>query len=64
MGMRRLVLSDNELVKRLRVLAHEALRVDGDRDHMNHSDLTCQQSMAIVQLMRAAADRISGVSGE
>ncbi len=24
MGMRRLVLSDNELVKRLRVLAHEA----------------------------------------
>ena len=26
---------------------------DGDRDHMNHSDLTCEQSMAIVQLLRS-----------
>jgi len=26
---------------------------DGDRDHMNHSDLTCEQSMAIVELLRS-----------
>lgn len=24
---------------------------DGDRDHMNHSDLTCEQSMAILKLL-------------
>lgn len=26
---------------------------DGDRDHMNHSAITCEQSMAIVDLLRA-----------
>lgn len=27
---------------------HDAiLRVDGDRDHMNHSDLSCEQSIAV-----------------
>lgn len=26
---------------------------DGDRDHMNHSDITCEQSMAIVELLRS-----------
>jgi hypothetical protein len=28
------------------------LRADGDRDHMNHSDITCEQSMAIVEILR------------
>lgn len=28
------------------------LHADGDRDHMNHSNLTCEQSMAIVELLR------------
>lgn len=28
------------------------LKKDGDRDHMNHSDITCEQSMAIVELLR------------
>jgi hypothetical protein len=26
---------------------------DGDRDHMNHSNITCEQSMAIVELLRS-----------
>jgi len=26
---------------------------DGDRDHMNHSDITCEQSMALVELLRS-----------
>ena len=28
------------------------LRADGDRDHMNHSDITCEQSMGIVEILR------------
>jgi len=28
------------------------IRADGDRDHMNHSDITCEQSMAIVEVLR------------
>jgi hypothetical protein len=28
------------------------VRKDGDRDHMNHSELTCEQTMAIVELLR------------
>lgn len=28
------------------------LEKDGDRDHMNHSNLTCEQSMAVVDLLR------------
>jgi len=29
------------------------LSKDGDRDHMNHSDITCEQSIAIVELLRS-----------
>ena len=28
------------------------LEKDGDRDHMNHSNITCEQSMAVVELLR------------
>jgi hypothetical protein len=28
------------------------LQKDGDRDHMNRSDITCEQSMALVELLR------------
>jgi hypothetical protein len=28
------------------------LEKDGDRDHMNHSNITCEQSMGIVELLR------------
>lgn len=33
------------------------LRADGDRDHMNRSDITCEQSMAIAALLREWCDR-------
>ena len=26
---------------------------DGDRDHMNHSNITCEQSMAIVRVLQS-----------
>lgn len=29
------------------------LRKDGNRDHMNNSYITCEQSMAIVELLRS-----------
>ena len=60
MGIGRLQLSDGEMVRALRTAARLALANDGDRDHMNHSNLKCEQTMAFVRLMRAAADRISG----
>lgn len=28
------------------------LEKDGDRDHMTHSNITCEQSMAVVELLR------------
>jgi hypothetical protein len=36
------------------------LKKDGDRDHMNHSDITCQQSMAIVEVLRAWKKSVYG----
>ena len=38
------------------------LRKDGDRDHMNHSDLTCLQSMAVVDILRACRGILQDIS--
>lgn len=32
--------------------------VDGDRDHMNHSDLTVEQSLAMSDLIRVAVAKL------
>jgi hypothetical protein len=34
------------------------MRADGDRDYMNHSDLTVQQTTSIAGFLRLAAERI------
>jgi len=39
------------------------IRKDGDRDHMNHSNITCEQSMAIVALLRYLRSRLATQPG-
>jgi hypothetical protein len=36
-------------------VADQIMRVDGDRDHMSHSDLTCEQTQSIARFLRALA---------
>lgn len=43
----------------LRIVADTIMRADGDRDYMNPSDLTVQQTTSIADLLRGAADRLS-----
>lgn len=60
--MRAIVLSgvsDKEIAEILRLYARTVIRADGDRDHMNHSDLNCEQSVAMARLMTAIADKLS-----
>lgn len=46
------------LARTLRLAAENTIRVDGDRDHMNSSLLTVDQSVAAAAVMLVAADKI------
>lgn len=46
-------------IQTLRAVAEIIIRIDGDRDHMNHSDLSCEQTVAIARLMRSIANRLA-----
>ena len=50
--------SAEEIAKALRSCADLIIKIDGDRDHMNHSDLTCEQVMEMAKIMHAAADKL------
>ncbi|HWS65673.1 MAG TPA: hypothetical protein VN325_23175 [Steroidobacteraceae bacterium] len=54
---------DENIAGWLRDIATMILRADGDRDYMNPSDLTVQQTMAAADLIRIAADRLSKRGG-
>jgi hypothetical protein len=50
-----------ELADMLRVSADLMIRIDGDRDHMNTSRLTCGQVQGAYRLMLIAAERLYGL---
>ncbi len=50
--------SDATFAVMLRKCADEVIRVDGDRDYMNHSHLTVQASLAMADLIRLAAKKL------
>lgn len=52
----------SDLAKSLRLAGETAVRVDGDRDHMNHSNLTTEQTMVMAKLMLVAADKLNALS--
>lgn len=39
------------------------LKADGDRDHMTHSDITCEQSMAVVEILRMCKSELEHLKG-
>lgn len=48
----------HELADALRMSADIMVRIDGDRDHMNTSRLTCGQIQGAFRLMLIAADKL------
>lgn len=49
-------LDAEQAIRTLRSSAETIMRVDGDRDHMNRSDLKCEQTQTAARLMREIAD--------
>ena len=49
-------------IQMLRTIADEMMRVDGDRDHMNKSDLTVEQSLACAEALRVCADEFESLN--
>ena len=49
---------DGVLLSALKTSVEQILRADGDRDYMNHSDLTVQQTTAIADFIRLAIKRL------
>lgn len=47
-----------ELIESLRMSADIMVRIDGDRDHMNTSRLTCGQVQGAFRLMLIAANKL------
>jgi hypothetical protein len=45
-------MAESELVALTYSTIDFLLEKDGDRDHMNHSNITCEQSIAVVELFR------------
>lgn len=45
-----------DLISALKTSAEAIMRADGDRDHMNPSNLTCEQTQSISRIITAAAD--------
>lgn len=56
--MRVPAMEDIELIRRLRAHSEHALKVDGDRDHMNGSNLTCEHTQVMAKLMVIASNRL------
>jgi hypothetical protein len=52
-------ISDAELSKALAFAADEIMKTDGDRDHMNSSNLTCGQTQTIAKAMVVAASKLA-----
>lgn len=50
-------ITDIEFGASLRLVAETIMRADGDRDYMNPSDLNVQQTTAVADLLREAANR-------
>lgn len=48
----------------LRLVADTIMRADGDRDYMNPSDLNVQQTTAVADLLREAANRFEAIEAE
>ena len=51
-------LSGTNAIAALRRSADVFMKVDGDRDYMNQSDLRCEQTQIAARLMREVADWI------
>jgi hypothetical protein len=51
-------ITNDYLRQTLEQCAEIIIRADGDRDYMNHSDLTVQQTTSMAAFMRLAAERI------
>lgn len=51
-----------EIVQGLRACADSVVSVDGDRDHMNPSNMKCGQTQAIARVLLIAADKLEGLT--
>jgi hypothetical protein len=57
-------ITNAEFGKSLRLVADTIMRKDGDRDYMNPSNLNVQQTTAIADLLRGAAERLARSNAE
>ncbi len=53
------MITNADLAEAMGLAAAEVMQADGDRDYMNPSNLTVQQTTAIADMMRLAAARLA-----
>lgn len=59
LGLQMEPITNAELAEAMLLAANEVMRIDGDRDYMNPSDMKVQQTTAIADVMRMAASRLA-----
>jgi hypothetical protein len=55
--------SREQVVAALRFLADGIMQADGDRDHLNQSNLLCEQTQNGARVLREIADWLEGNGG-